>query len=278
MKTYTLDWKGWWPLRSPMTSVPALAATTAVYAVMGAKLKKVEQGIACTAREVVLFGLHRGGALKDHLDKMQKMSLGVFAAQRCQEIRKTAIVYAAALPETLDLAELQALLSLLYGAAPFAPRHHAMPPRYEGEAVLVKNTGRVPGVPEQIRHGEAEESEADSDRTSDGSKTIHPEVDDAMRAAMEKEMAATRQLTRQDVEASGLATERVAKPERPSLVETTRLEKDDVPKGLETERLPKPEVAPGAPNTEFVPRPAGMEPRRDAEPDAQPTLLDEAEG
>src|SRR5690606_22188623 len=60
VKSFTLDWKGWWLLRSPMSNVPELSARTAVFAVIGARLKKVGSGVGSTAREVVLFGSYRG--------------------------------------------------------------------------------------------------------------------------------------------------------------------------------------------------------------------------
>lgn len=279
MKTFTLDWKGWWLFRSPLSAAAELNSTTAIYAVMGAKLKKVEQGIACTAREPVLFNVHKGGALRDHLDKLIKMSLGVFALKRCQEIRKQPIVYAAFLPDDTDLGDLAAILSLTYGAVPFAPKHHAMPKPYDGEPIRINNTGRAIGLPSEIVFGAGKARVADSDQTRDGES----DADAAMSAAVAQEAAVTRTMTRQDMEVSGLATERVAKPEReplstervdkpaeprPHLVETTRIDKEDVAQGLQTERVAKP----GEAVTEFVPRPGasrtGSEPEIDA---ASPT-------
>ncbi|MBE7490604.1 MAG: hypothetical protein HS108_02405 [Planctomycetes bacterium] len=264
MKSFTLDWKGWWLFRSPLSAAAELNSSTAVYAVMGAKLKKVEQGIACTAREPVLFNVHKGGGnLRDHLEKLLKMSLGVFALKRCQEIRKQPIVYAAFLPDDTDLGDLAAMLSLLYGAVPFAPKHHAMPKPYDGEPMRLVNTGRAIGLPGEITFGSGKPRVADADQTRNG----EADADAAMSAAIAQEAAVTRTLTREEMQVSGLATERVAKPARdgalstekldkpdaprPHLVETTRIEKDDVAQGLATERVAKP----GDNVTEFVPRP-----------------------
>lgn len=258
MKTFTLDWKGWWLFRSPLSAAAELNSTTAIYAVMGAKLRKVDQGIACTAREPVLFNAHKGGTLRDHLEKTIKMSLGVFALKRCQEIRKQPIVYAAILPDDTDLGDLSAILSLLYGAVPFAPKHHAMPKPYDGDPLRITNAGRAIGLPSEINFGTGPSAgrPADSDQTRDG------EADAAMTEAVAKEMAVTRTMTRQDAEISGLATERVSKPQAlstekldkpdpPKLVETTKISKEDVAQGMATERVAKP----GASITEFVPRP-----------------------
>jgi len=263
VKVFTLDWKGWWLFRSPLSAAEDLNSTTAVYAVMGAKLRKVEQGIACTAREPVLFNVHKGGTLRDHLEKQLKMSLGVFALKRCQEIRKQPIVYAAFLPEDIDLGDLSAILSLTYGAVPFAPKHHAMPKPYDGDAVRIVNSGRAIGLPSEITFGAGKTRTADSDQTRNGEN----EADAAMSAAIAKEAAVTRTMTREDMEVSGLATERIAKPEKdqalstekldkpapPKLVETTKIEKENIAQGLATERVPKP--GGGGAITEFVPRP-----------------------
>lgn len=308
MKTFTLDWKGWWLFRSPLSAAADLNSTTAIYAVMGAKLKKVDQGIACTAREPVLFNAHKGGTLRDHLEKLIKMSLGVFAAKRCQEIRKQPIVYAAFLPDDVDLGDMAAMLSLLYGAVPFAPKHHAMPKPYDGDPMRIVNAGRAIGLPSEINFGAGRSRPADSDQTRDGDA----EADAAMSAAVAQEAAVTRTMTREDMEVSGLATERIAKPQqplatekldkpdapRPHLVETTRIDKDDVAQGhqpLATEKVDKPEPArphlvettridkddiaqglqtervpkPGENITEFVPRPEGE--KKNPEPE-----LDEA--
>lgn len=291
MKSFTLDWKGWWLLRSPISAAADLNSTTAIYAVMGAKLRKVDQGIACTAREPVLFNVHKGGTLRDHLEKLIKMSLGVFALKRCQEIRKQPIVYAALLPEDTDLGEMAAMLSLLYGAVPFAPKHHAMPKPYDGEPMRLVNAGRAIGLPSEIVFGAGKTRVADSDQTR------NEDADSAMSAAVAKEAAVTRTMTRQDMEVSGLATERVAKPAKgeslstekvdkelppprlvettkvdkdapPKLVETTKIDRDSIGHGLATERVAKP----GGAITEFVPRPEETEAGKE---DTQ-TQLDEA--
>lgn len=283
MKTVTLDWKGWWLLRSPISGAADLNSTTAVYAVMGAKLKKVEQGIACTAREPVLFHLHKGGPLREHLEKVMKMSLGVFALKRCQEIRKQPIVYAAFLPDDSDLGEMAGLVSLLYGALPFAPKHHAMPKPYDGEPIRVLNTGRAIGLPSEIAFGAGKTRLADSDQTSDG------EANAAMSAAIAQEAAVTRTLTREEMALSGIATERVAKPDRPEvigtekldkpavprLIETTKIDKDDIGQGLATERVPKPAHEH---NTEFVPKPDDVPIQRKEDGTAEDSTeaLDEA--
>ncbi|MBZ0137386.1 MAG: hypothetical protein K8I27_13550 [Planctomycetes bacterium] len=297
MKSFNLDWKGWWLLRTPMSDVPELASTCGVYAVMGAKLKKVGNGVGSSGREPILFGVHRGDeSIKENLVKLQKMSLGVFAANRAKEIRKHAIVYAAALPEDTDLGDLAAILSLIYKAVPFAPRHHAMPPDYTGEPMLIKNTGRPPGLVEEIFHGSGKPTKGkDSDATQDG------EADRAMEAAIAAEAQATRRLTQEEMDARGIATEKVAKPQDhlatekldkpprlvetakvdkdniehglatervPKLVETTKVDKEKLEQGLATERVPKPADAEQASDTEFVPKPE--------ESSEEPTILDEA--
>jgi hypothetical protein len=285
LKRFTLDWKGWWLLRTPMSDVPELAPRCGVYAVMGARLKKVGNGVGSSAREPILFGVHKGDeSLKEHLLKLQKMSLGVFATNRAREIRKHAIVYAAALPEDTDLGELAAVLSLIYQTVPFAPKHHAMPAPYQGEPMHIRNTGRPPGLPDEIAHGTGKETPGkDGDATQDG------EADAAMAAAIAAEAQATRRLTQAEMDARGIATEKVEKPPRlvetakvdkddieqgmatervPKFVETTRVDKDQIEQGLATERVPKPEQPA---DTEFVPRPGGQ-----AADGEQPTILDEA--
>lgn len=299
-KTYKLDWKGWWVLRTPMSNVPDLNARTGVYAVMGAKLKKVEGGIACSSRELVLFGVHKGEtSLREAIEGLQKMSLGVFATKRCEDIRKKAIVYAAALPDNTELDELASILSVLYGAVPFAPKHHVMPPPYDGTAILIQNLGRTPGLPEEIFVGTGGKPENDADRTREDLETTLMDAA-KLRAKATRRTLKEEIITRDDIQ--GLATEKVGKPSelassklerpgvsnRPHLVETTKLEKDDIGHGIATERVDKAEVPhmvetrvvsrdddrlgiatervakpPGTPehehNTEFVPKPNGAE-------------------
>lgn len=295
MKSFTLDWKGWWLLRTPISDVPELGVKCCVYAIMGAKLKKVGNGIGSSGREPVMFGVHKGDeTIREHLLKLQKMSLGVFALNRCKEIKKNPTIYVAGLPEDTDLGDLAAILSLLYGAVPYAPKHHAMPAPYQGEAFHLKNTGRNPGLPEEIFHREKKPA-GDSDATHDGS------ADKAMAAAIAAEAQATRRLTQAEMDVRGIATEKVAKPvehlstekiekppklvetakvdkdhihglatERvPKLVETSRIEKDDVAQGLATERIAKP----GEAVTEFVPKPNGDQAEEVSE---APSILDEA--
>lgn len=294
MKSFKLDWKGWWLLRTPMSDVPELHPACGVYAVMGARLKKVGNGIGSSAREPILFGVHKGEeSLLQHLTTLQKKSLGVFATNRAREIRKHAIVYAAALPDDTDLGDLAAILSLLYKAVPFAPKHHAMPAEYTGEPLLVQNAGRSPGLPEEIFHGKGTPEKAkDSDATQDG------EADRAMAAAIAAEAQATRRLTQEEMDARGIATEKVAKPQDhlateklekpPRLVETAKVDKDDIEPGMATERVPKlvetqkvnkDQIEQGL-ATERVPKPEGTEQQGDTEfvpkPEDQPTVLDEA--
>ena len=279
MKSYRLNWQGWWLLRTPISDVPELATKCCVYAVLGAKLKKVGGGIGSSAREPILFNVYKGDEpVKEHLLKMQKMSLGVFVANRAKEIAKHATVYVAPLPDDTDLGELAAILSLIYGAVPYAPKHHAMPPAYEGESVLILNDGRNPALPQEILHGIRDDAAAtqDPDSTRDGT------ADSAMAAAIAAEAQATRRLTQAEMDVRGIATEKVDKPgehmatekldKPPRLVETARVEKDDVAQGLATERVPKPPDIAANHDTEFVPKPAS-----DAEADEPaPEILDEA--
>ena len=300
MKSYTLDWKGWWLLRTPMSDVPELKPKCGIYAVMGAKLKKVGNGVGSSGREPILFGLHKGDeTINEHLAKLQKMSLGVFATNRAKEIRKHPIVYVAALPDDTDLGDLQGVLSLIYKSVPFAPKHHAMPPEYTGEPMLVKNAGRAPGLVEEIFHGKGKsEKPKDSDATQD------VDADRAMEAAIAAEAQATRRLTQEEMDARGIATEKVAKPNEhlatekidkppklvetakvdkediergmatervPKLIETTKVDKDKLEQGLATERVPKPQGAEEPNDTEFVPKP-----EESGEDSEEPTILDEA--
>ena len=283
MKSFTLDWKGWWLLRTPISDVPELGAKCCVYAIMGAKLKKVNGGIGSSGREVVMFGVHKGDeTVKEHLTKLQKMSLGVFALNRCKDIKKHPTIYVAALPEDTDLGDLSSILSLVYGAVPFAPKHHAMPQPYQGENFHIKNTGRNPGLPEEMFH---RDKTADSDDTLDPDATHDGDADAAMEAAIAAEAQATRRLTQAEMDARGIATEKVAKPEShipteklekpPRLIETTKVDKEKLEQGLATERVPKPpgvDANQPAGDTEFVPKPGDDE---DAE-STEPTILDEA--
>jgi hypothetical protein len=292
MKSFTLDWKGWWVLRTPMSDVPELNVKCCVYAVMGAKLSKVKGGIGSSGREPILFNVYKGDeTAKQHLLNLQRMSLGVFAANRGKEINKHTIVYMAPLPADADLGDLASILSLIYEAVPYAPKHHAMPPKYTGENFHIKNTGRNPGLPEEIFHTEKKRTaKSDPDATHDGA------ADAAMSAAIAAEAQATRRLSQAEMDARGIATEKVAKPDPhiqtekldkdvPKLVETAKVDKDQisglaterVPKlvettkvdkdqlgGLATERVPKPKPSD---RTEFVAKP---------EPADEPTVLDEA--
>lgn len=286
MKSFTLDWKGWWILRTPISDVPELSTKCCIYAIMGAKLMKVGNGIGSSGREPVMFGVHKGDeSIKDHLLKLQKMSLGVFALNRCKEIKKHPTIYVAALPDDADLGDLAAILSLIYGAVPFAPKHHAMPAPYAGENFHIKNAGRNPGLPEEVFH---RDKVSDSDKTRDGDATQDGEADAAMSAAIAAEAQATRRLTQEEMEVRGIATEKVAKPpgqiptekleKPPRLVETTKVDKNKLEQGLATERVPKPPgVNKAADNgdTEFVPKPNGEDSTESAE-STEPTILDEA--
>lgn len=296
MKSFTLDWKGWWVLRTPLTDVPELNVKCCVYAVMGAKLSKVKGGIGSSGREPILFNVYKGDeTAKQHLLSVQKMSLGVFAASRGREINKHTIVYVAGLPADTDIGDLASILSLLYEAVPYAPKHHAMPPKYKGDTFHIKNAGRNPGLPEEIFHT-AKSKSSDSDKTHDPDATHDGAADAAMSAAIAAEAQATRRLTQHEMDVRGIATEKVAKPDPhiqtekldkdvprliettkvdkenisglatervPKLVETTKVDKDKI-SGLATERVPKPQPSD---RTEFVAKP---------EPADQPTVLDEA--
>ncbi len=289
MKSFKLDWKGWWLLRTPMSNVPDLEARTAVFAVIGARLKKVGSGVGSTAREVVAFGSHQGeGPVREFLEKVQKMSLGVFVTNRCKEIRKYPLVYVAAVDEaTPD--DLSAILSLLYEAVPYAPKHPGMPGPYKGNGLHLANGGKNPGLPEEVfrgAHGNAEFGGSDA--------TVIPEADAAMAQAIAQEVAATQRVSPGEDEVNGIATERVPKPaghfttekvdkpNKPSkLVETTRIDADNMPQGLATERVDKPpQYADQGEDdkTEFVPRPENAPLSRDQETEdaGEPTILDEA--
>lgn len=274
MKTFALDWKGWWLLRPEMSAAPDLNSATAIYAVMGAKLRKVEKGVVCAAREPILFNLHKGGPLREHLAKMLKTSLGTFIVNRCKEIRKQPIVYAAFLPDDSDLGELAAILSLTYGAVPFAPRHHAMPAPYKGEAMRIENKGRGIGLPPEITFG-VEKNMLDADQTH------IREADHAMASAIARENAATRALAPEDVALDGISTDRLNKGSAPELIptekvakpqvliQTEKVRKEDVGRGLATERVARPTSH--VDDTEFVPRPHAADESEDGS-----GILDEA--
>lgn len=297
MKSFTLDWKGWWLLRTPISDVPELKPKCGVYAVMGAKLQKVKGGVGSSGREPILFNVYRGNeTAKEHFLKLQKMSLGVFAANRAKEINKHAIVYLAALPDDTDLGDLGSILSLLYAAVPYAPKHHAMPPKYTGETFHIKNLGRNPGLPEELFHRDKPAGEgkpSDPDATHDGT------ADAAMSAAIAAEAQATRRLSQAEMDARGIATEKLDKPQQhistekldkdaPTMVETARIEKDDIEQGMATERVPKlvettkvnkEEI--GGMATERVPKPPPSKrtefvAKPDSETAEEPTVLDEA--
>jgi hypothetical protein len=251
LKTYTLDWKGWWLLRPEMSAAADLKAPAAVYAVVGAKLRKVAKGIVCSAREPVLFGVH-SGPLRGHLAGLLKTSLGQFIIGRCAEIKKKPIVYAAALP---DGADLPAILALVYGAVPFAPRHHNMPAPYKGEPVRILNSGRAIGLPADISFG-VEKGFLDDDETHISA------ADKAMRAAMDSDAQATgirnpdaggsAVTERVDKAPELLPTEKVPKPQA-RLIDTEKVNKDLPVRGLATERVARPTGT--VDDTEFVPRP-----------------------
>ncbi len=279
MKSFTLDWKGWWLLRSPMSNVPELSARTAVFAVIGARLKKVGSGVGSTAREVVLFGSYQGDEpVRRYLEKVQKMSLGVFAINRCKDIRKYPLVYVAEVKDA-DEADLEAIRALLYEAVPFAPRHAAMPAPYQGEPFNIVNGGRNPGLPEEIFRG----SKSVPD---DAGATVVPEADAAMADAIAKEVAATRRMTPDEAQVSGIATERVGKPSAhfttekvekpPRLIDTAKVDQADMPRGMATERVDKPSAT-GDDNTEFVPKPEDSQLADQSDEIDGPTVLDEAE-
>jgi hypothetical protein len=286
VKSFKLDWKGWWLLRTPMSNVPDLQARTAVFAVIGARLKKVGSGVGSTAREVVAFGSYQGDEpVREFLEKVQKMSLGVFVTNRCKEIRKYPLVYVAAVDDaTPD--ELSAILSLLYEAVPYAPKHAGMPKPYKGDGLQIANGGKNPGLPEEVFRGGHGKPEI---RGSEA--TVIPEADAAMAQAIAQEVAATQRVSHGEDDVNGIATERVAKPpghfttekvdKPPKLVETTRIDSESVPQGLATERVDKPpHYADEAEDdkTEFVPRPEGapLSRQKQSESTDGPTILDEA--
>lgn len=218
MKSFNLDWSGWWLLRSPMPVVPALEAKSAVFVVIGARLRKVSGGMASSAREVITFGAHQGeDTVGEHLAKLLRMSLGVFVVDRCREIRKYPIVYAAALPEA-SADDLRDVVAALYAAVPGAPRHHAVPEASACSPVLLFNGGRNPGLPQSLG--------AETD--NDAGATVVPDADAAMAGAIAQEFAATRRMTPEEADVNGIATEKVPKP-----AGYASTEKVDKPAGFE---------------------------------------------
>lgn len=260
MNSIKLEWKGWWLLRTPMTDVKELASGTVVYAVVGAKLKKVDGGVGCTARELIMFGTHKGGPAKEHLENFPKTAFGAFVKRRTEEIKKRAIVYVAAIPDDTSEETIAGCLSLLYGAVPFAPKHHAMPEKYSGDALHITNTGRAIGLPEEIFHSAGG---AGSDKSSD--ETLDPDA--AMAAAAAQDAQATRILSPDDA-AAGLETERLQRPgthlatekvdKPPRFIETEKIDKDKIAAGMDTEKVDKPPVNRASLATERVPKPPAM--------------------
>lgn len=201
-----------------MPVLPALEAKSAVFAVIGARLRKVSGGTASSAREVIMFGAHQGeNSVGEHLAKLLRMSLGVFVLDRCKEIRKYPIVYTAALPDASP-ADLQAVVAQLYSLVPGAPRHHAMPEAGALSPVALINTGKNPGLPEAVP----------PEASADAGATVVPDADAAMAEAIAQEFAATRRMTPEEANVNGVATERVPKP--PAFVNTERVDK---PEGFE---------------------------------------------
>lgn len=264
MKSITLDWKGWWLLRTPMTDVKEMASGAVVYAVVGAKLKKVKGGVGCTARELIMFGSHKGGAAKEHFENFPKTAFGAFVKRRAEEIKKRAIVYLAAVPDDTPDEDLAAFLSLLYGAVPFAPKHHAMPAPYAGEPLHILNKGRAIGLPAEVFHSKGEKQRAEDAASSDD--TVDPDVAMAMAAAQDAQ--ATRILAPDDSDPGGLetaklqrpgtplATEKVEKPNR--FIETEKIDKNKIAAGMDTEKIPKPPAGRRSLATERVPKPPGV--------------------
>lgn len=222
MKSFKLDWSGWWLLRSPMPVVPALEAKSAVFAVIGARIRKVSGGMASSAREVIMFGAHQGeDTVGEHLAKLLRMSLGVFVIDRCRDIRKYPIVYAAPLPDA-SADDLRDVVAALYKSVPGAPRHHAVPDASAGSPVLLFNGGKNPGLPETLG--------AEAEYEGDAGATVVPDADAAMAGAIAREFAATRRMTAEEADVHGIATEKVAKPAGYPITE-----KVDKPAGFEPE-------------------------------------------
>jgi hypothetical protein len=275
VKSFKLDWKGWWLLRTPMSKVPDLGAKTAVFAVLGARLKKIGDGIGSSARELVLFGSYNGDApVRDYLERVQKMSLGVFAYNRCKEIGKQPIVFVAEVDAGQE--DLAAIVSLLYEGVPFAPKHSSMPAPYRGGPFHVINAGKNPGLPEEVFRG------GETQASRESGATVLPEADAALAQAIAREVTATRRVPADDVDPGALPTERVQKSpghfttekldRPPRFVETSKVDRDSIAAGVATERVDKPSgYTESDDKTEFVPKPA------QGAADDSPTILDEAE-
>lgn len=236
LKTVTLDWKGWWLLKQPMTKAPEMALKATIYAVVGAKLEKTAAGIACSKREIICVGAHRGEPLEEFLVNLQKSAMGHFIRTRASEIKKHPIVYVARFDENADFAEQAAIVSLLYDNLPFAPKHFAMPAPYSGGALKLINTGRTFGLKPEYLVGGRDDGQSEK-RQLDSNSTHNPDADAAMAAAISAEVQATRKVTRSEMDVRGIATEKVDKP--PGMIETERVEKP-APTVLATERIDKP--------------------------------------
>ena len=236
LKTVMLDWKGWWLLKQPMTKAPEMALKATIYAVVGAKLEKTTAGIACSQREIICIGAHRGESLEEFLTNLQKSAMGHFIRTRATEIKKHPIVYVAKFDENADFAEQAAIVSLLYDNLPFAPKHFAMPAKYSGGSLKLVNTGRTFGLKPEYVVGGSDDGQGEK-RRLDSNSTHNPDADAAMAAAISAEVQATRKVTRSEMDVRGIATEKVDKP--PGMIETERVEKPAAT-ALATERIDKP--------------------------------------
>jgi hypothetical protein len=249
LKTVTLDWKGWWLLKQPMTKAPEMALKASVYAVVGAKLEKTGAGIACSQREIIVVGAHRGETLEEFLANLQKSAMGHFIRTRASEIKKHPIVYVARFDENADFAEQAGVVSLLYDNLPFAPKHFAMPAKYAGNALKLVNCGRTFGLKPEYVVGGNDDGEGEK-RRLDSNSTHNPDADEAMAGAIAQEVQATRKVSRSEMDVRGIATEKVEKPA--GMIETERVTKP-LPGTIETERVTKP--LPGTIETERVTKP-----------------------
>ncbi|MCC6573970.1 MAG: hypothetical protein IT462_09265 [Planctomycetes bacterium] len=228
MKTITLDWKGWWLLKQPMSRVPELAATCGLFAIVGAKLEKVGNGIGCSKREPIMFGAHKGGNFAEFIENLQKTAFGHFIRTRCEEIKKNPIVYVASLPVTFELPQLNGYVGLIYSKMPYLPRHHAVPPAHSGNPVKIISAGKQMGILSEVSFGAS---------SNTGARTAVPELaDEAMAAAIAADAQSTRIMSPKEAEEAvkGVATEKVAKPHA---FETERVAK---PLMRKTERYVKP--------------------------------------
>lgn len=235
LKTVTLDWKGWWLLKQPMTEAPEMALKASIYAIVGAKLEKAPTGIACSKREIVVIGAHRGESLREFLVNLQKSAMGHFIRTRAGEIKKHPIVYVAKFDEAADFAEQAGVVSLIYDNMPFAPRHFAMPAKYEGVPLKIVNCGRTFGLKPEYLFGGNDDGLGEK-RQLDSNATHNPDADAAMATAIAAEVQATRKVTREEMDVRGIATEKVAKP--PGMIETEKVGKPV--SMIETERIDKP--------------------------------------